>query len=185
MSASMKRRWSDVEQGLFAHDPGRRLLELCDQATVLVVLLRHAGCPFTQATLAELKRSQTAVERIGCRLAVVHMFDDARAEGMCAAHGLPQVPRICDPKCQIYSGLGLPRASLWQVAGPAAWWPGFKCVACGHWPGAVGGSVRQLSGAAVFCGQHVAAVDRCVNSWDVPDFVKLVRDAIDAHTASG
>jgi len=184
MNASVNRRWSDAEHGLLAHDTGRQLLELCDQDNVLVVFLRHAGCPFTQATLAELKRSQTAVERTGCRLAVVHMFDDAHAGRMCAAHGLQHVPRIRDPDCHLYRSLGLPRASLWQVAGPPAWWPGFKCVTCGHWPGGVGGSVRQLSGAVVFCGQHVAAVYRSLNSWDIPDFAKLVTDAIDDHSTT-
>lgn len=126
---------------------GQSLAELSRRRPVLAICLRHGGCPFCRQTLAELAARKKELETAGIVAVLVHLMTDDDARELFARYSLDDHPRIADPQGRLFDALGLSRGSLWQVAGPAAWWHGTKAVLGGHLPGRPRGDVFRLPGA--------------------------------------
>jgi len=154
---------------------GESLDELSRRSPVLVVFLRHTGCPFTREALADLAAQRAAIETVGARLVLVHMVDEAKAKTLFEQRGMGDVLRISDPGQQLYQAFELRRGSMWEVAGPGMWWRGIKTVFSGHGFGVPEGDVLQLPGAFLLQDGQIIKAYRHQSSSDRPDYSELAQ----------
>lgn len=149
---------------------GRTVAEMSHERPVLLVFLRHAGCPFCRKWLGELSARRAQLDAAGTALVLVHMSSDAEAAELFARYRLDDVPRISDPGQTLYAEFGLARGNAGQVIGPAVWWRGLKATLQGHLPGVPSGDVLQMPGAFLIVGGRVVRAFRAASSADEPDF---------------
>jgi peroxiredoxin len=103
---------------------GANIAGLSAMSPLLLVFLRHAGCPFCREALADIARSRRAIEQGGTRIVLVHMGDTAAVERLLARYGLLGLDRICDPNRELYRAFGLGRGRLRQLFGLKVLWRG-------------------------------------------------------------
>jgi len=153
---------------------GESLGELSGRSPLLIVFLRHAGCPFCREALDQLQRDRERIEQAGTQIVLVHMTSDEKAAALFQKYGLDDVPRISDPEKTLYETFELKRGAAGQVMGPRVWWQGFKTtVLGGHWPGVPEGDVFQLPGAFVVADGEIIRAFRPENSADHPDYAEF------------
>jgi len=156
---------------------GQTPRERSEQAPLLMLFLRHAGCTFCRQALADLASARPALEASGTGLLLVFLDQEEVAGPLAAKYGLGDLPRICDTRQRLYEAFGLARGPLGRVAGPAVWWRGLKALLEGHLVGVPRADVRQMPGAFVIRHGEIVAAFRHVTSADRPDYCDLVRSA--------
>ena len=152
---------------------GESLADLSRSAPVLLVFLRHSGCPFCRQTLADLSEKRQAIEASGTRIVLVHMQSDADAAKLFAGYGLADVSRISDPGQELYRAFQRSRGSLAQVTGPRVWGAGLKSLLSGNLPGIPSADVLQMPGVFLVRDGRVLRSFRHATSGDRPDYVDL------------
>ena len=127
---------------------GETLDVLARDRTLLLIFLRHFGCPFCREAVADVAARRSAIVASGMQVAFVHMHPETQAAGYFARYGVGHVPRVSDPDARVYEAFGLGQAV------PSAWlrWETMKryaeaIVREGHLPALVGGRLRQMPGA--------------------------------------
>jgi len=169
----------------FRSHRGASLAELSRDQPVLVIFLRHAGCVFCRADLAQLAQQRPEVEAMGARVAVVHMSDPMHATMLFERYGLGDVHRFGDPHCQLYRAFGLKRAGWRHLATPRVWWRAFWLLLwSGHGIGRQEGDGFRMSGAFVLSNQRVVASFRPEAIGQQADFAECVRRSRDGETAA-
>ncbi len=165
---------------------GERLDELSAEAPLLVVFLRHSGCPFCRQTLADLAETREEIESAGTRIALVHMMNDDQAAAMFAEYGLADVPRVSDPDRELYRAFHVERGAVKDVAGPGVWWRGFKATILErHGFGRPQGDTRQLGAAVLLREGQVDRAFRHSTSADRPDYVDLASCPVPGSSSDG
>ena len=156
-------------------DEGESLAELSKAAPVLVVFLRHQGCPFCRETLSKLEKRRKEIEASGVTIVLVHMIpSDNEAEMFFARWRMHDVPRISDHEQRVYKIFGLARGSTWQVLGPSAMWRGFQAVLSGNGFGKPQGDIYQLPGAFLLEDSRIVRGFRATNSGEQANFDELL-----------
>jgi peroxiredoxin len=165
---------------------GQTLMELSNEKPTLVRFLRHSGCPFCRADLAELSRRYVTLRKLGYHVAVVHMSHPMRATLLCDRYQLTGVHRFSDPDCKLYRAFGLSRVHLPQLLRPALWWAGFRAVLLqGHGFGTPDGDTWQLPGTFIVSRGRIVAVYRPESPTDQLDLVQFATssDAVQPEPA--
>jgi peroxiredoxin len=164
---------------------GTPLLEMSRRNPLLMVFLRHAGCPFCREALAEIAFQRRRIEATGTQIVLVHMGTDQDAHEFFHRYGLFDLPRVSDGNRTLYRAFGLGRGGIWEVFGPSLWRRGFEAAILGRngigWPDT---DMFQMPGIfLIFHGQvlrsfvHQSAADR-------PNYAKLVElDGLDTNSA--
>ena len=157
---------------------GITLEQLSREKPTLVVFLRHAGCTFCRACLADLAEVRAKVEAAGVRLAIVHMSAPLAATIRLESHGLGDVHRFSDPCCVLYRSFGLPRGTARQMFGVGVCWRSFRsAILEGHGLGKLEGDGFRLSGVFLLRRGTIVAEHRAASAADRPDFMRIVRQA--------
>lgn len=126
---------------------GRKLIDLLETNSVLLVFLRHAGCTFCRESLDDIAASRAAIEARGVRIVLVHLDDGPAMEQMTARYQVSDLDRIRDSRQELYQAFGLQRGSLWQLFGPKVIWRGFMAgVVHGHGVGKPAADPMQMPG---------------------------------------
>lgn len=155
---------------------GSGLAELSRQSPLLVVFLRHSGCPFCREALADIAEHRREIEEGGTRVVLVHMSTDKQAESFFAQYHLDDLPRISDPECSLYRQFGLVRGTHAQVAGLKIWWRGFQAtILKRHGVGRIIGDVLQMPGAFLVVDGEIVRTFRPENSAERPDYAEMAR----------
>ena len=171
---------SNIDLTEIATHEGQSLEELSRESPLLVVFLRHAGCPNCRETLADLEQRRGRSEDAGVKIVLVHMIDDNdEAEMFFARYRLHDVPRVSDPEQKVYRRFGLARGTLSQVMGVRLWWQGFKTVLRGHLPGKPVGDIFQLPGAFLLEDGKVVREFKSRNSIEHPDYLEFAENRSD------
>lgn len=153
---------------------GENLEDLSRQNPVLVVFLRHGGCPFCRETLAKLQQDRSDIEEVGTQIVLVHLMSDEEAARLFAQYKLDDVPRISDPAQELYRAFGLKAGSVAQVMGPRIWWAGFKATILGrHLPGKPAGNIFQLPGTFLLDNGEIVRRFVAEDSSQSPDFCEF------------
>lgn len=125
-----------------------RLATLWLEGPLVLVFLRHPGCPFCREMLARLRGAEEELARRGATIAVVLPTAVAGAQSVCAQLA-PHFVCLADPDGRAYELYGLGRASWLGIAGPEVMMAGVRTVLTGHLPGLPRGDTWRLGGAFV------------------------------------
>lgn len=149
--------------------------EISRLSPVLLVFLRHAGCPFCREALADLAAQRREIERNGARLVLVHMGSEEQGARFFARYGLSETPRVSDPDRALYRAFGLPRGTFSDVIGPKVWWRGFQAGVLGrHGVGKMIGDGFQMPGVFLLFHGEIVRSYRHQSAGDRPDYLALV-----------
>ena len=158
-------------------ESGHTLAELSDRSNVLIVFLRHSGCPFCRQTLAELSRLRSRLANAHTRLVIVHQDTPQRGAAWIGKYDLGDCEQISDPQGQLYSRFQLGKANWWDLVGPHTWWAGFKATLLQmHGVGKIVGDVKQLTGAFLIRDGKIVKAFRQTYSSDQADYASMLCD---------
>ncbi len=99
---------------------GVTLDEVSRLSPVMVIFLRHLGCPFCREALADLARDRAEIERDGTRILLVHLSTEGEIIDRLSP-ALADVARLPDPNQVVYRAFGLGRGGFFDVFGPLIW----------------------------------------------------------------
>ena len=157
---------------------GISLESYSQQHPVMIVLLRHLGCPFARETLADLAHMRQRLEDAGVKLALVHTATDEEASSVFAKYGLQDLFRISDPDTHLYQALGLGKASVAHMYGPGMWSRLFSsAIKQGHGFGKLMGDRFQMPGVFLVSRGAVIGGYRHQRISDHPDYESLIQCA--------
>jgi peroxiredoxin len=126
---------------------GDTLAALAARGPLLLVFLRHFGCPLCQEMVADVAARRAAMAASSTTVVFVHMHPEPQAAAYFARYGVSDLQRVSDPGRTLYQAFAVPRArpSSWLSLG-TLWHYLSAIVKGGHLPGYAGGDVAQLSG---------------------------------------
>ncbi len=112
---------------------------------VVLIFLRHLGCPLCRLEIAQLRQR---FEAFRARNAEVIVVVDSPAESVREAAEKQKFPfhLVADPAHRLYDTYGVHRGSLMQFLAPTAGLRAGKAMLKGHAHGAFEGSELQLPG---------------------------------------
>lgn len=141
-----------------------------DQALVLV-FLRHFGCTFTRQILRSLEDMQCEARQRNATLVLVHMLQSGQETQYLGDHS--DVPRIADPRCELYRAFGLGKGGFLELFGPRVWWRGAIALFRGCGVGHLAGDGLQMPGAFLFQDGKVLSTQRAHSAAELPDLPGL------------
>jgi hypothetical protein len=141
-----------------------------DQMLVLV-FLRHFGCTFTRQILRSLEDMQAEARGRGATLVLVHMMQSGQETQYLGDHS--DVPRIADPRCELYRAFGLGKGGFLELFGPRVWWRGAIALFRGCGVGHLAGDGLQMPGAFVFLDGKVLSTQRAHSAAELPNLPGL------------
>ncbi len=106
---------------LFDTTKGENLGELNEEAPLMLVFLRHFGCPFCKDSLLELAAHRAELESRGIKIVLVYMVDSKTAEHYLDTYGLNDLPQVSDPEEIFYKSFRLKRGNFIQLFGAKVW----------------------------------------------------------------
>ncbi len=124
-----------------------RVSSLWASRPLVLIFIRHLGCPFCRAHVAEIRDEYSQFEAADCELAVVAMGDVPAVAAFRKDLSLP-FRMLADPEQRAYRLFELPRGGFNAVAGPRVWWAGLKAM-LKFGGGKVSSDPMQLPGAFV------------------------------------
>ena len=90
------------------------LRELWQAGPLLLVMLRHSGCPICREHLVVTEGILDDIAALGCKVAGICHGNGAEAEALRDELDL-RFPVYADPAMALYKELSMPRGSWWQV----------------------------------------------------------------------
>lgn len=154
-------------------DTGVTLTEHSSGQTVLLALVRHAGCTFCKEAIADLGAARDRLDAAGVRPIVVHMGPPGALDTLMARHNLAGVETVSDPDRRLYRALDVPRGSFAQLFGLTVWVRGIAATLKGHTVGKLAGDGFQMPGTVVLRDGRVIARHEHANAADQADFAGL------------
>jgi peroxiredoxin len=103
------------------------LSTLWQSAPLVLVFVRHFGCPFCRDYVAQLRDASGEFEAAGGTVAIVTMGTVEQTRLFREQQRLAY-SCLADPNQDLYRAFDVPRGNWLQVAGPAVWGPGLKAV---------------------------------------------------------
>lgn len=150
---------------------GETLAEASRDRPLVLVFLRHFGCTFTRQILRGLQELEQQAQRRGATLVLVHMLKSGEEIGYLGENS--DVPRIADPRCELYRAFGLGKGGFMELFGPHVWWRGMIAVFKGCGLGHLAGDGLQMPGAFVFQNGKVTSSQPAHSAADLPDLASL------------
>jgi len=141
---------------------GASLETLAAHGPLVLVFLRHFGCPLCQEMVADVAARRAAMAASGTTVVFVHMHPEPQAAAFFTRFGVQDLQRVSDPGRTLYRAFGVPRVGPTSWLDPGTWRSYFRTIVRGHHrPGYVGGDIGQASGV-------VRLVDGRIERVDVP-----------------
>jgi len=164
-----------LEADITSHDLKiRKYLE--DSSYIMVIFLRHFGCPYCRKTLAKYKTfSDNEKNKIFSPL-FIHMSSAKDGTKMLEDHGLNGMAHISDPKQELYRLFSLERGSLLQHFGPRVLKKGIKDLFV-YGVGGLKGDGFQMPGAFLISEKGIESSYVHSTVADDVNFEKLAKGA--------
>ncbi len=154
---------------------GETLLEASGERPLVLVFLRHFGCTFTRQILRGLQDLEQQAASNNSRLILVHMLRSGEEIDYLGHNS--DVPRIADPRCELYRSFGLGKGGFLELFGPHVWWRGAISVFKGCGVGHLAGDGLQMPGAFVFHQGKIIHSQPARSAADLPDLAALFNRA--------
>jgi peroxiredoxin len=125
---------------------GDMLSALAGRGPLLLVFLRHFGCPLCQEMVTDVAARRDRLATSGTTVVFVHMHPETQAAAFFARYGVQDLQRVSDPDRTLYRAFAVPEAqpSSWLTFGTLRHYLS-AIVRGGHLPRLVGGDVGQMS----------------------------------------
>ena len=160
-------------------ESGSNLLALAEASPVLLVFLRHFGCPFCRQMISDVAGLRGELETRGIRPVFVHQGTPEVAKATFDYYRMGDVERIHDPQAAIYRhpAFMLGRMSpARQMLKPAVWLGWLKGTVRKYGIGEVQGDSAQMAGVFFLQGAKIVRKFIHRSMADQPDYLRLVRD---------
>ena len=158
---------------LYRLSSGETLDEASRAKPLVLVFLRHFGCTFTRQILHGLQDLEQQAQRHGATLVLVHMLKSGEEIGYLGDNS--DVPRIADPRCELYRAFGLGKGGFMELFGPHVFWRGMIAIFKGCGVGHLAGDGLQMPGAFVFQDGKVISSQPAHSAADLPDLASLFK----------
>ena len=109
------------------HGQPVRLSHRWSQDALLLVFLRHLGCPLCFDHVARIRDRFEDLNSAGIRPIIVTMGNATQAASFKDSRKLP-CEVLADPKLEAYAAYGLEKGGILRIAGPRMWWAGLTSV---------------------------------------------------------
>ena len=152
---------------------GRTLAEASESKLLVLVFLRHFGCTFTRQILRGLEGIQKEAHQHNAELVLVHMLQGGKETEYVGERS--GVPRIADPRCELYRAFGLGKGGFIELFGPQVWWRAAVSIFKGCGVGHLAGDGLQMPGAFLFYKGEIISAQRAHSSSDLPDLPQLFK----------
>jgi hypothetical protein len=134
-------------------------------------LLRHFGCTFTRQILRGLQDLEQQAKNNDATLVLVHMLQSGQEIDYLGHNS--DIPRIADPRCELYRAFGLGKGGFLELFGPHVWWRGAISVFKGCGVGHLAGDGLQMPGVFVFKNGEILCSQPAHSAADLPDLAAL------------
>jgi peroxiredoxin len=154
---------------------GEPLGALASQGPLLLVFLRHFGCPLCQEMVADVAARRAAILASGTTVVFVHMHPEPQAADFFARYGVADLQRVSDPDRTLYRAYDMARAtpSSWFSLGTLRHY--LDAIVRGrHRPALVGGDLLQMAGVVRLVDGRVEQIVRDRGFETRPDFDDLL-----------
>lgn len=158
-------------------ESGTTLLALAAESPVLLVFLRHFGCPFGRKTISDIAGLEPELRRRSVRPVFVHMGTPELARPYFDFYGLSDVERVSDPEASVYHHpvFALAHQSPWmQLIMPGLWADWLKVVH-EHGVGRFEGDGSQMPGIFLLRDATIVRSFFYHSIADQPDYLELVQ----------
>ncbi len=150
---------------------GETLNNASTERPLVLVFLRHFGCTFTRQILRGLQELEQQAKQHGSRLILVHMLRSGEEIDYLGQNS--SIPRIADPRCELYRAFGLGKGGFFELFGPHVWWRGAISVFKGCGVGHLAGDGLQMPGVFVFHEGKIIRSQPAQSAADLPDLTEL------------
>jgi peroxiredoxin len=106
---------------LFDTTDNRNLGEMNEEKPLMLIFLRHFGCPFCKESLIQLAEHRRDLEAKGIEIVLVYMIDGSTASAYLAEYGLSDLAQVSDPEEIFYKSFRLKKGSFLQLFGLKVW----------------------------------------------------------------
>jgi len=158
-------------------ESGVNLLALAEDSPVLLVFLRHFGCPFCRKAISDVAEIQQVLADRGVRPVFVHLGTPEIAKAHFDYYGLGSVERVHDPGATIYQHpvFALSRQHpLSALLNPVVLWAWLKRALVKHGMGMIQGDGHQMPGIFVLNGPTIVRRFIYRTIADEPDYLSLI-----------
>ncbi len=159
--------------GAYHLSNGKTLAEASEEKLLALVFLRHFGCTFTRQILRGLEGIEKEAHQHGAELVLVHMLQSGKETVFLGERS--GVPRIADPRCELYRAFGLGKGGFIELFGPQVWWRGALSIFKGCGVGHLAGDGLQMPGAFLFYQGKIVAAQPAHSASDLPDLPQLFK----------
>ncbi len=160
-------------------ESGRTLLELLDQAPMLLIFLRHFGCSFCRQSLDQVSGIRKELESRGVRPVFVHLGTPERARPYFDYYQLSDVERVSNVDGSIYAHpcFALPRAHpLSHFLQPAVWKAWLRTTIRKYHIGMIHEDGYQMPGLFFLRNRAIVRAFHYRTIADEPDYLKLTEE---------
>ncbi len=158
---------------VYSLSSGKTLNEASIEKPLVLVFLRHFGCTFTRQILRGLQDLEQQAKQNGSSLVLVHMLRSGEEINYLGDNS--DVPRIADPRCELYRSFGLGKGGFLELFGPHVWWRAAISVFKGCGVGHLAGDGLQMPGAFVFHQGKIIHSQPAHSAADLPDLTALFK----------
>ncbi len=155
----------------YALSNGITLAEASAKRPLVLVFLRHFGCTFTRQILRGLQDLEQQAKQHNATLVLVHMLQSGEEIDYLGQNS--DIPRIADPRCELYRSFGLGKGGFLELFGPHVWWRGMIAVFKGCGVGHLAGDGLQMPGAFIFHDGKIVSSQPARTAADLPDLASL------------
>lgn len=156
---------------VYSLSSGETLSDASMEHPLVLVFLRHFGCTFTRQILRGLLELEQHAKQNGSRLILVHMLRSGEEIDYLGHNS--SIPRIADPRCELYRSFGLGKGGFLELFGPHVWWRGAISVFKGCGVGHLAGDGLQMPGAFIFHEGKIIRSQPAKSAADLPDLTEL------------
>jgi peroxiredoxin len=155
---------------------GENLLDMSNEAPLLLVFLRHFGCTFCREAISELASKRAGILAAGSKIVFVHMSDEKEASEFFSEYGMSDVARVADPSGDVYRTFNLHRGNWRQLLGWKVLKRGLEAgLMRGHGVGLPAGDIRQMPGVFLIYRGELLKSFRHKSASDRPDYAAMAK----------
>lgn len=97
------------------------LQDIAQKSSVLLIFLRHFGCPFCREALDDLAKIKDQLRVQNIKLVFVHLSEEEYGDSYLQRYGLGQEEHISDPDMSLYEYFGLQKGGFHELYNLKVW----------------------------------------------------------------